>query len=56
MFMQVGFLTGSNQQSLPASILSDLDDVLVPVLHAAASHHRGSAINVELLFKILRLL
>lgn len=53
---QVGYFTGSNQQSLPTSIMSELDDVLVPVIHNAASHHRRRSVSVELLFKILRLL
>ena len=35
--------------------MSDLDDVLVPVIHSAASHHRRRALSVELLFKVLRL-
>jgi len=52
----VGYFTGSNQQSLPSNIMADLDNVLVPVIHAAAGHHRGRALSVELLFKVLRLL
>ncbi|KAL9950761.1 hypothetical protein ACROYT_G043318 [Oculina patagonica] len=52
----VGYFTGSNQQLLPASIMSDLDDVLVPVIHSAANHQRWHSLSVELLFKILRLL
>lgn len=52
----VGYNTGSNQQSLPSNIMSELDDLLIPIIHNAASHHRRRALNVELLFKVLRLL
>lgn len=55
-FSQVGYFTGSNQQHLPASIMSDLDDVLVPVIHSAANHQRWRSLSIELLFKVLRLL
>lgn len=55
-FSQVGYFTGSNQQNLPASIMSDLDDVLVPVIHSAANNQRVHSLSVELLFKVLRLL
>ena len=53
---QVGYFAGSNQQHLPGSIMSDLDDVLVPVIHSAANHQRARSLSVELLFKVLRLL
>ena len=55
-FSQVGYFTGSKQQNLPASILSDLDDVLVPVIHSAANNQRVHSLSIELLFKVLRLL
>lgn len=34
----------------------DLDNVLVPVIHAAANHQRRHSLSAELLFKVLRLL
>ena len=55
-FSQVGYFTGSNQQNLPTSIMSDLDDVLVPVIHSAANNQRVRSLSIELLFKVLRLL
>ena len=53
---QVGYATGSSQEHLPSSIMSELDDLLVPIIHNAGSHHRRRSLNVELLFKVLRLL
>lgn len=52
----VGYLSGSNQQFLPANIMVDLDNVLVPVIHAAVNQQRRHSLSVELLFKVLRLL
>ncbi|XP_074611326.1 zinc finger FYVE domain-containing protein 9-like isoform X1 [Acropora palmata] len=52
----VGYATGSSQEDLPSNIMSELDDLLVPIIHNAGSHHRRRSLNVELLFKVLRLL
>ena len=56
MFVQVGYLAGSNGQPLPPQYLSDLDSALIPIIHSGACQLSEGPVVMELIFYILEII
>lgn len=53
--LKVGYIIGSSQQPLPADLMADLDNEMVPAINSAATRYRRGPLVMELLFRILKL-